>query len=105
MKLEVGLGARSDVAEIAEYIDLRTPGRGELFIDAVEAGFKKIEDAPRIQPPTDDGPPEVETRYHLLKGFRYRIVFAIHLETAFVMAVGHVHRRADFWLDRLPDAI
>lgn len=56
---------------------------------------------PRLQPPDDDGPPELETRYHLLKGFRYKISFVIHQETIFILGVGHVHRLLGFWLDRL----
>lgn len=43
MSFRVGQAAREDVAEIAEYMELRTYGRGEQFIDAVERGYTLIE--------------------------------------------------------------
>ena len=101
MSLHVGPGAREDVAEIAEYMNSRTPGRGEEFITAVELAYAAITAMPLIQPPTDDGPPGVETRYHLIHGFRYRIVFAVVGDDLFILSVAHVHQRPGHWHDRL----
>ena len=105
MSFRVGPAAREDVAEIAEYMELKTYGRGEQFIDAVERAYTLIESMPRTQPPTEDGPPELETRYHMIDGFRYRIVFAIHNEEIFVLAVAHVHQNPDRWRNRLTSEI
>ena len=102
MSLRVGAGAREDVAEIAEFMDSKTNGRGEVFVAAVERAYSSIEKMPRIQPPTDDGPSGVESRYHLIHGFRYRIVFAMLGDDIYVLAVAHVHQKPDYWHDRLP---
>jgi hypothetical protein len=50
MSLRVGPGAREDVAEIVEYMDCRTPGRGEEFIAAIGKAYAAIEAMPLIQP-------------------------------------------------------
>jgi toxin ParE2 len=105
MSFRVGSGAREDVAEIAEFMDLKTDGRGEVFIAAVERAYALIESGPRMQPLTEDGPPSVETRYHMIDGFRYRVVFAIVVDDVYVLAVGHVHRRPNFWHHRLTTEI
>ena len=105
MSLRVGPGAREDVAEIAEYMDLQTPGRGEEFITAVEQAYATIGATPQLYPPTDDGPPGVETRYYLVSGFKYRIVFAVVGEDAFILAVADVHQRPGHWHHRLTTEI
>lgn len=102
MSLRVGPGAREDVAEIAEYMDTRTPGRGEAFIFAVERAYVEIGSAPLRQPPADDGPLGVECRYHLIHGFRYRVTFVVAGEDVYILSVAHVHQRPGHWHDRIP---
>jgi plasmid stabilization system protein ParE len=102
MSFVVGSQAREDVAEIAEFMDGKTAGRGELFIDAVERAYAAIEAKPRMQSPADDGPPGVEAREHLVRGFRYRVVFVVAGDDVTVLSVAHVNKKPRHWHDRLP---
>ena len=101
MNFLVGPGAREDVAEIAEYIESRTAGRGEEFVAAVERAYTAIELQPRMHSPADDGPAGLEAREYLLRGFRYRIVFVILGDEVTVLSVAHVSKKPRHWHDRL----
>jgi len=91
-------GAQTDVAGAAAYYEDKRPGLSIDFIQAVREATRQIAEAPERWPEWDD-----RTRRFLLDRFPYFIIYAVHNNALWVVAVAHNRRVSDYWKDRLSE--
>ena len=100
MKLRVLQQAEREARDAAEWYEDRVEGLGPAFLDEYESGLERIEKDPtrfgRLE--TITGPREI--RRLLLRRFPYLIAYEILADEAMVLAVAHVSRRPNYWIDR-----
>lgn len=81
----------------AEWYD-DAAGLGTDLVTEVRAFSARIVDAPESFPRD----PEIEeVRRARLKQFPYWLVFTVHDEEIFIVAVAHVRRESGYWLKRV----
>ena len=56
---------------------------------------------PRTYPRTEDGPDEPENREYYIARFKYRVIYAIWMDEAVIVAVLDARRQPGSWRDRL----
>lgn len=89
--------AEAELLAAAEWYD-DAAELGADFLAEVRAFSARIADAPESYPPD----PEIEEiRRARLKRFPYWLIFAVHNEEIFIIAVAHVRREPGYWRDRV----
>jgi toxin ParE1/3/4 len=100
VKLRVLQQAERETRDAAEWYEERVEGLGTSFLDEYESGLERIENDPtrfgRLE--TVAGPREIQRL--LLRRFPYLIAYEILADEAVVLAVAHVSRRPNDWIDR-----
>jgi toxin ParE1/3/4 len=89
-----------ELAEAADWYDSRRPGLGSELLDEIAAILPAVSERPRSFPrllPFDD---RLEIRRALLVRFPYAVVFLVRDHEIRVLAVAHVKRRPDYWINR-----
>lgn len=90
-----------DIAEIEldEAIDWykeQAPGLGDAFLIEVLSATRRIERFPEAWHPLGQG-----IRRCRLGRFPYGLIYAVDDDDILILAVAHLHRRPDYWRDRL----
>jgi hypothetical protein len=88
--------ARAELAAAKRYYDQQLQGLGKHFKAEAQAAAWRIADQPRAW--------QVErglVRRCLLSKFPYKLLYTIRGDEAVVLAVAHLHRDPDYWLERL----
>ena len=101
MILRVLAEARREAVEAAVWYDRQRSGLGDQLLGEIERALERIEIAPErfaIWEPYDGAE---EFRRCLLKRFPYVVIFEHRPEEVLVVAISHVRRRPNYWLDRL----
>jgi plasmid stabilization system protein ParE len=93
MRVDVHPTADRELEEIARYINEQRTGYGERFLAAYGRALAMLLTFPRSGPRTRAG------RRKRISGFRYDIIYRLHGDLIFVVAIAH-HRRRAFWLHR-----
>jgi len=93
MRLDVHPAADRELAEIARYINEQRSGYGDRLLAAFARACELLLNYPRAGPRTRGG------RRKRISGFRYDVIYRIHDDVIFIVAVAH-HRRRAFWLRR-----
>ncbi len=88
--------AVKELRDARRYYDCQQAGLGNRMARDVSAASARIRQWPHAFP-IQDG----EVRKCLLERFPYKLLYAIRGEQALVLAVAHLHRDPDYWLDRL----
>jgi toxin ParE2 len=88
--------ARDEMIDAALYYDSRTPGLGDRFLTAVEDALESLKSFPESGAPSNAG-----TRTRLVRKFPFGVVYQIHADEIYIVAVAHLSRRPDYWVDRL----
>ena len=85
-----------ELAEAAKYYDSEVPGLGQVFLTEFEHGISQILAYP-------EGAPIIlgVVRRRLLRRFPYGIIYSLHEERLFILAVANQHRRPFYWRGRL----
>jgi plasmid stabilization system protein ParE len=97
MVVTVRSQAELDIAETLEYyLDEETPVSADRFIDAVEAAYPEILEAPYRYPADRDG-----VRQKPIAGFPCSILYSIQDTEIVVLSVRHHKRKPGFWRKRL----
>ena len=87
--------ARRDLADATTYYQDQMPGLGAQFLDEVRAAIDRIHAFPLAWQPLSQ-----RTRRCLLNRFPYGVIYEQRKDEIVVVAVGHQHRRPDFWKPR-----
>lgn len=93
--------AELEAAEAALWYDDQRQGLGDEFLDELKAAFQKIAKSPEQSPKFEHYAGGEEVRRYLMKRFPYLVVFVCRPSGLAVIAICHVRRRPDYWLDRL----
>ena len=88
--------AEREMLEAAEYYEDQSDGLGIAFLCEVHRASRDIARNPRRWPVVRD-----QTRRRMLRRFPYAILYRINPDEIVGIAVMHLHRRPDYWLDRI----
>ena len=96
MKANILSVALEEAEEASDYYEKQREGLGYEFILAFEKTLKDIEVFPGLGSKIEEN-----CRRRRLKKFPYGVVFRVHDDEIYVLAVMHLHRRPGYWRDRL----
>ncbi|MDD5705954.1 MAG: type II toxin-antitoxin system RelE/ParE family toxin [Kiritimatiellae bacterium] len=88
--------AEQELREAVSYYEERCPGLGLDLESAVRAAVDQIRHFPEQCSPQPDG-----TRRYLTRRFPYLIVYLLHDDLLWVLAVAHCSREPGYWISRL----
>jgi hypothetical protein len=88
--------AEAELADAVAYYDGMLPGLGAEFALEVRDGLTRIEQYPKAWQLLGR-----RARRYCLSRFPYGLVYAPLLSEIVVLAVMHLHRKPDYWKERL----
>ena len=88
--------AEVELDEAIQWYREQAPGLGAAFLIEVLATADRITRFPEAWHPLGEG-----IRRCRLSRFPYGLIYTIHDRDVLVLAVAHLHRRPDYWRDRL----
>ena len=89
--------ASDELSEAVRWYEVRRPGLGEDFFNAVNATLGLVETSPEIGATVSaDG----NTRRMLVVRFPYQVVYRLRPTELVVVAVAHMKRRPRYWTNR-----
>ena len=95
MKVIFSRLAQQELEDAAAYYELSVSGLGDKFRSEVRMAVARIAAYPTGWP-VERG----EVRKCLLHKFPYKLLYSMESDHVFVIAVGHQHRRPDYWIER-----
>lgn len=88
--------AELELLDAARYYELQAPGLGGDFLDRVDSAVRETAHAPLRWPVIRH-----DIRRRLVHRFPYCLLYRDDPAEVVVLAIMHLHRRPDYWLDRL----
>ena len=88
--------AEIELDEAMQWYESQAPGLGEAFLIEVLSAVHRILLYPEAWHPLD-----VEVRRCRLNRFPFGLIYTVDNDHILVLAVAHLHRRPDYWRDRL----
>lgn len=96
MEIKILEIAQLEFNEAREFYEIEQIGLGAKFENEIKNGILRIKQFPRAWPPE-----RKETRKYLTRKFPYKIVYSIQEDTIVVLAFAHLHRKPNYWVDRI----
>lgn len=96
MKIEFLEAAQAELDDAFEWYEAQQKNLGVQFINEFEAAIKRISIYPESYVLIDN-----EIRRCLIKRFPYGILYGIQSDTIVIIAVAHLHRKPNYWKERL----
>jgi toxin ParE1/3/4 len=87
--------AETEMNEAATYLDQKSPGLGNIFLDDLEKALSMIIEHPETSPAVRG-----RVRRKLLKKFPYSLMYTIVSGKIRILAVSHQRRRPFYWGNR-----
>ncbi len=84
--------AEAEINEAAAFLDLESPGLGEIFLDDLEQAFELIKSYPEIAPLIRG-----RVRRKPLRKFPYSLFYSVKGVEIRILAVSHQRRRPFYW--------
>jgi len=78
------------------YLDRQAHGLGRRFFNEVRYAETRIAQFPEAAQEVRPG-----IRKHMLRTFRYSLIYTIEPDGVLILAVAHQHRRPGYWAGRL----
>ncbi len=88
--------ASIELDDAIEYYNLKSYGLGDKFFDEVLKTIKLISLFPEAWTQNTK-----HTRKAVLKKFPYNLIYTIHNDNIYIIAVAHQHREPEYWIDRI----
>ena len=98
MKIRYLAVAREEIREAGDYYAAISPDLGRAFRLELRQLMRLVTTMPLAWPESAEG-----TRKCLLTRFPYLVIYAPLPDELLVLAVGHQHRRPEYWRERLKD--
>jgi len=95
MKVVFSEYARQELVDAVRYYELEYEGLGRRFREEVRKAAIRIAEYPMAWS-AERG----DVRKCLLHKFPYKLLYSIEENHVFVIAVAHLHRRPDYWIER-----
>lgn len=96
MKVRFLTLAQQELDDATAWYDERAEGLGHEFLDELDRTVRRAISFPRSCPEIEAG-----IRRCLIARFPYGLIYGIDDDTIVVVAVAHLHRRPDYWIDRI----
>ncbi len=90
--------AKVELDDAVEYYNREKAGLGYEFLWEVFFALDRIKQFPQAWQVFYE-----DTRRFLLRRFPYGIVYLREADLIVVLAIAHLHRQPDYWIERLPD--
>ena len=88
--------AEIELDEAIAYYNYEAPGLGEAFLTEVLIALDRISKAPQAWHRCSQ-----QTRRYQTRRFPYGIIYQVRKEEILVVAIGHLHRKPEYWMDRV----
>ncbi len=88
--------AEIELDEAMQWYEFQAPGLGEAFLIEVLSAVHRVSLYPEAWHPLDE-----EVRRCRLNRFPFGLIYTVDNDDILVLAVAHLHRRPDYWRDRL----
>lgn len=88
--------AQIELDEAVEYYNYEVPGLGDAFLSEVLDALDRIGKYPEAWHPSSK-----RTRRCQARRFPYGIIYQIREQELLVVAIANLHRKPDYWKDRL----
>ena len=99
MKVRFLQVAKIELDEAIEYYNRERAGLGYELLWDVFFTIDRIKQFPRAWQVYHE-----DARRCLIRRFPYGIIYIHEDDLILVLAIAHLHREPDYWIDRLPDA-
>jgi hypothetical protein len=86
----------NELSESAAFFESRREFLGEAFLDAIDATLAKIQNNSKLGHPGKFG-----TRSWKMKRFPFRVVYLEQPDRIWIVAIAHLSRKPNYWLERL----
>lgn len=96
MEIEFIEPALIELDDAITYYDLQSYGLGEKFLDEVLRTIKLISKFPQIWSKNTE-----HTRKAVMKKFPYSLIYSIHHNKIYIIAIAHHHREPEYWINRI----
>ena len=96
LRLVIDPPAQEDLLAAASWYENASPGLGSAFLDETDRILARLIEAPLQFPIVHR-----DVRRGLTRRFPYGVYFTTHANTARVLAVLHLRRHPDTWIQRL----
>ncbi len=88
--------AQIEFDDAISYYNYENPGLGNDLLDEVVQAINRISAFPNAWHPLSS-----RTRRCKVRRFPYGIIYQIRKDTILVLAVAHLHRKPDYWKNRV----
>jgi plasmid stabilization system protein ParE len=95
MKIEFLKAAQTELDQAFEWYETQQKDLGVQFLNEFDAAIRRI-----ISYPESYILIEKNVRRCLIKCFPYGILYGIDADKIVVIALAHLHRKPDYWIDR-----
>jgi len=89
--------AETELDEAIRWYEAQAPGLGDTFLIEAITAADRIARHPEAWHRLEEG-----LRRCRLTRFPYGLIYAVDNDDIVVLAVAHLHRKPDYWRDRLP---
>ena len=96
MKIEILQIARLEFENAQEFYELEQSGLGARFENEIRQALLRIQQYPKVW-----SAERKEIRRCFVHKFPYKIIYSIQKEIIVVLAFAHLHRKPDYWIDRI----
>lgn len=90
--------AQKELDESFEFYEEQMEGLGYDFLAEILATFKRIKLDTEAWTPFSD-----RTRRCLVNRFPYGVMYQVRTDEILVVAIAHLHRKPDYWINRIKD--
>ncbi|MFZ2404336.1 MAG: type II toxin-antitoxin system RelE/ParE family toxin [Methylobacter sp.] len=95
MKIEFLEAAQTELDQAFEWYENQQKDLGVQFLNEFDAAIRRIANYPESYILI-----EKDVRRCLVKRFPYGILYGVNADKIIVIAVAHLHRKPDYWIDR-----
>lgn len=97
MRFEFSPEARAEFDDGEHYYEAQIPGLGGRFRKDIQQALRRLRRWP-LAAPVERG----DIRRLVLSRFPYKLLYSVEADRIYVIAVAHLHRAPDYWVDRRP---
>lgn len=95
MRIEFSPEAKAEFSDGESYYERQMPGLGARFRTDVRDALKRMRHWP-LATPIERG----EIRRMILSRFPYKLLYSVERDHLYILAVAHMHRAPEYWVDR-----
>jgi len=89
--------AKRELDDAVEYYNRERPGLGYELLWEVFFGIDRIKQFPQAWQPFHE-----DARRYLIRRLPYGLIYLQESDLILILAIAHLHRQPDYWIDRLP---